>query len=56
MADLTILRESRKILKQMGVAQKENALLCPVLKILQMRHADLDISQAEKIVREVLND
>ncbi len=56
MADLTLLRESRGILKQMNVTQKEEKLLCPILKILQMRHSDLDIGQATVIVRRVLND
>ena len=56
MADLTLLRESRGILKQMGITQKEEKLLCPILKILQMRHSNLDIGQAAVIVRRVLND
>jgi len=56
MADLTLLRESREILKQMGITQKEESLLCPVLKVLQMRHTDIDLAQATKIVRKVLHD
>ena len=56
MADLTLLRESREILKQMGVTQKEDTHLCSVLKVLQMRHTDLDIHQATKVVKQVLHD
>ena len=56
MAELTLLRESREILKQMDVTQREEAHLCPVLKVLQMRHSDLDITQATRVVRKVLHD
>jgi hypothetical protein len=56
MADLILLRESRVILKQMDVVHKEGKLLCPILKILQMRHSDLDTEQATTIVKRVLND
>ncbi len=56
MADLTLLKESREILKQMGMTHKEERLLCPILKVLQMRHANLDIGQATRAVRRVLHD
>ena len=56
MAYLTLLRESREILREMGITKKEEAYLCPILKVLQMRHSDLDITQATKVVRKVLHD
>jgi hypothetical protein len=36
----------------MGITQKEEKLLCPILKILQMRHSNLDIEKASVIVKE----
>jgi hypothetical protein len=56
MADLTILKESREILKQMGATCKEEGLLCPILKVLQMRHAKLDMAQATRVVKRVLHE
>ena len=56
MADLTLMQESRRILKQTGTAQKDSSLLCPIVKILQMRHADLDTDQATRIVKRVLDE
>jgi len=56
MADIRLLQESRAIIREMGVTQKENSLLCPILRVLQMRHRDLNMKQATRIIRELLND
>ncbi len=53
MADYTLTRESNEILKQFAV-EKDERLLCPILKVLQMRHHDLDVKQATRVVRSVL--
>lgn len=55
MADYTIVKESREILKQFSMTEKSNTLLCPILKVLQMRHSDLDTLQATRVVRGVLD-
>jgi len=56
MADIKLLQESRAIIREMGVTKKENFLLCPILRVLQMRHHDLNTKQATRVIREVLND
>ncbi len=56
MADLTIMQESRRILKQTRTVQKNSSLLCPILKILHMRHADLDMDQVTRVVKRVLDE
>ncbi len=53
MADILLLKESREIIKQMG-AEEGSDLLCPVLKILQMRHSNLNVQQAKDVVLRVL--
>jgi len=55
MADFRIMKESKEILRQFSVTEKSDSLLCPILKVLQMRHTDLDTVQATKIVRGVLD-
>jgi len=55
MADFEILKESKEILKQFSVTEKTGTLLCPVLKVLQMRHKDLDATQATRVIREILH-
>jgi len=34
--------------------KKSDELLCPILRVLQMRHNDLDVKQATRIIRNVL--
>jgi len=35
--------------------EKSDNLLCPILRVLQMRHNDLDVKQATRIIRNVLD-
>lgn len=56
MSDYMIARESKEILRQFSVTEKRDSLLCPILKVLQMRHKDLDTNRAAKVIREVLHD
>lgn len=56
MSNILIYKESKEILRQMSTAEHSSVLLCPILKVLQMRHSDLDVSQATKVVREMLHD
>ena len=54
MADYQLARESNAILRELGVEQKSENLLCPIVRILQMRHRNLDVKQATKVVKSVL--
>lgn len=56
MSNIVLRKKSREILRQMSKAEHTSALLCPILKVLQMRHSELDVTQATKIVREILHD
>jgi len=56
MANYILRRESKEILKQMGATEHSEKLLCPILKVLQMRHSDLDVHQATIVIKEVLHD
>ena len=56
MADFAILKESKEILREFSITEKTDGLLCPILKVLQMRHKDLDTSQACRIIKEILHD
>jgi len=56
MSNITLQKESKEIMKQMATAEYSSALLCPILRVLQMRHSDLDVSQATRVVRELLHD
>lgn len=53
MADYIISKESKAILREFSV-KKSNNLLCPILRVLQMRHSDLNVSQATRVIKSVL--
>ncbi len=53
MADYIITKESKAILREFSIKKSDN-LLCPILKVLQMRHSNLDIPQATRVIRNVL--
>ncbi len=53
MADYMITKESKEILRDLSM-KKSNNLLCPILRVLQMRHSDLDIQQATRVIKTVL--
>lgn len=55
MASYLLRKESREILDQMRMQTHNEKLACPILKVLQMRHRDLDIDQAVKIVKDMLD-
>jgi len=56
MADISLLQESRAIIREMGVKKREDSLLCPILKVLQMRHHNLNTTQAKEMIKKALND
>ena len=53
MADYLITKESKAILRDLSM-QKSKNLLCPILRVLQMRHNDLDVQQATRIIKNIL--
>lgn len=53
MSDKQLKVKVSRIVAQSGF-EKSADLVCPVLKVLQMRHKDIDKVQALRIVNEVL--
>ena len=53
MSDILLSKKSRKILRAFSMEKSDN-LLCPILRVLQMRHSDLDVKQATRVIRNVL--
>ncbi|MDY0403468.1 hypothetical protein [Sulfurovum sp.] len=56
MASYLLRKESKQILEQFGVQYCNEKLVCPILKVLQMRHRDLDIHQAIDVIRELIEN
>ena len=54
MADYLIRKESNEILAQVPRELRNEKLLCSVIKVLQMRHQDIDQVQAARVVKKVL--
>lgn len=54
MSSFLLKKESESILKQMDWNKDTSLLLCPILKVLHMRHASLDTLEVKRIVKEVL--
>lgn len=46
--------ETIRVYKELGVNDKSIILLCPILKVLQMRHNTLDRSHAKQVVADFL--
>lgn len=56
MSTIILKKESREIRRQMLGNESSTSLLCPILRVLQMRHRDLDMRNATDVVREILED
>ncbi len=56
MSIIQLKNETEKIYKEFGAKEKSSLLLCPILRILEMRHKSLDIVHAKKIVIEYLKN
>ncbi|MEA3353241.1 MAG: hypothetical protein U9Q33_05465 [Campylobacterota bacterium] len=54
MSDIQLELKVNRIVGQSGF-KKSDALITPIMKVLQMRYKDLDKNQALKIVKSVLN-
>jgi len=53
MSDIQVEVKVQRIIAQSGYKKNDN-LLCPIMKILQMRHRDLDKAQALRVTKSVL--
>lgn len=56
MSELILRKEARGILKQMKVIENKQNYLCSVVRVLKLRHQNIDIVQTTKVVKEILND
>lgn len=54
MKNYSIEQESKDIIRQFSRKNKGVELLCPILKVLEMRHSDLNKIEAREIVCKVL--
>ena len=54
MADLLLLKESRAIMREMNLSENTTGLFCPVMRVLKMRHTDLNVAQAKRVLRGVI--
>ena len=53
MSDIQLEVKINRIVAHSGL-KKSDELICPVMKILQMRHKDLNKSQALRVTRNIL--
>ncbi|WP_298752203.1 MAG: hypothetical protein ACNI28_07975 [Arcobacter sp.] len=53
MSDLLLKREIRKMVRESGF-EKNSKMVCSILKVLNMKHKNIDTNKAHKIASEVL--
>jgi hypothetical protein len=53
MSDIQLEVKIHRIVAHSGY-KKSNELICPIMKILQMRHKDLNKSQALRVAKSIL--
>ncbi len=53
MSDVQVEIKVKRIIAHSGYEKNDN-LLCPIMKILQMRHKDLDKVQAFRVTKSIL--
>lgn len=56
MSELRLLKETRGILQQMEVIENKKSYLCSVLRVMQLRHQNIDTTKVIKVIKRVLND
>lgn len=56
MSTIQMKNETMQIYKEFGVKDKSIILLCPILKVLQMRHNALNASHAKQVVTDFLKN
>ena len=54
MSDMQLKIKVNRIVIHSGLKKSEN-MLCPIMKILQMRHKDFNKAQALRITKSILN-
>ena len=50
-----LLKETRSIMHQIQLDKKTQGMECALLRVLQMRHKDLDLQQARRVLERVLD-
>lgn len=56
MSTIQIKNETVQIYKELGVKDKSIILLCPILRVLEMRHNALNTSHAKQVVTDFLKN
>ena len=56
MSIVQMKNETQEIYKEFGVEDKSIVLLCPILRVLQMRHASLNKTHAKQVVTDFLKN
>jgi len=55
MSKIQIKAETKNIYNEFGAKGKSSQLLCPIMRVLQMRHSDIDKKEARVIISDFLN-
>ena len=55
MSEILLLKETRNIIKQIQLDKEVQGLECTLLRVLQMRHKDLDLQQARRVLESALH-
>ncbi len=55
MSDIKLKLKLDRLVLQSGFSKKET-MLCPLIKIIQMRHKDVDKQQALRVTKLVLDE
>jgi hypothetical protein len=53
MSDIQLEVKVNRIVNQSGFRKSQN-MLCPIMKIIQMRHKDISKGQALRVIKSVL--
>ena len=53
MSDLIMKKEIRKAIRESGVT-KSPKMVCSVVRLLSMKHKDIDVAKASTIAKELL--
>ncbi|WP_375722606.1 hypothetical protein LXN10_08425 [Arcobacter sp. KX21116] len=53
MSDLLLKREIRKVLRESGL-EKNSRMVCSIVKVLNMKHKNIDSSKAHLFAKQLL--
>ena len=55
MSDILLLKETRNIINKIQVEKETEGIKCTLIRVLQMRHKDLDLQQARRVLELALH-